>query len=394
MNRVRFRYPGPVPELERRRILGESVARFHAAALARFGATDAPDAGWEIHLGGDLLFDVDGLRLLAASLDSVPPGTARVEFRVTPDADALRDYYGLHEDRRPDGSVRLPAEARRTGVDAGETGIANVTLPSSATPIPFPRALAEPVRASAPHALLLAFGCDFDLLFANQIAYPAELRRRVPSSPRAWWAALFGRHPRDRALRAATAWREIAPGAEVHPTAVVEGSVISAGARVGAHCTVRFSHVAEDARLHDGAKVEFSTVGPRSWLMHDLVLYRCHVEDEVFLIHGPYQFSCFHSGSAAFATILMDYLPHGGGFRVMTPRGIREYAGRFLGSVYREGARTLGGTLLAPGRILPANTWLAADPSQIHRKIDSEWPLGSPIPPGGPAPGTGPGPSP
>ncbi|MEK7469996.1 MAG: hypothetical protein AAB074_21720, partial [Planctomycetota bacterium] len=261
-----------------------------------------------------------------------------------------------------------------------------VTLPSSITPIPFPRSLTAPTDASAPHALLLAFDGDFDLLFANQIAWPAELRRRVPRSPGALLRAAFRRHPRDARLRAACAYRRIDPAAEVHPTAVIEGSIIGPGARIGAHCTVRFSVIGADVRLHDGAKVEFSTVGRGSWLMHDLVLFRCHVEDEVFLIHGPYQFSCFHSRSAAFATILMDWLPHGGAFKVVTPRGLSEYRGRFLGSVYREGARTLGGSLLAPGRIVPANTWLSGDPAQVHRRVDATLPQSAPVPPAGERP--------
>ena len=290
-----------------------------------------------------------------------------------PDPAALRDYYGLHEGRDAEGSVRLPVEAVR-GRGAGRAAVLRVTLPASLTPIPYPRSLAEPVDVSAPHALLLEHGCEFDLLFANQIAWPAELRRRAGRDPgaliRGLFRGLFRRHPRDLGLRVAGAWRSIDRTAEIHPTAVIEGSAIGAGARVGAHCTVRFSVIGAGARLHDGAKVEFSTVGAGSWLMHDLVLYRCHVEDEVFLIHGPYQFSSFHSRSAAFATILMDWMPHGGPIRVATPRGLREYCGRFLGSVLREGARTLGGSLLAPGRIVPENTWLGGEPSLIHRRMD------------------------
>jgi hypothetical protein len=248
--------------------------------------------------------------------------------------------------------------------------------------MPFPRGLAEPGETSVPHALLMGHGGDFDVLFADQIAWPAALRRRVGRSPGALFRAAVGRHPRDFGLRAARAWNAIDRTAEVHPTAVVEGSRIGPRARIGAHCTVRFSTVGADARLHDGAKVESSSVGPGTWLMHDLVLFRCHTEDEVFLIHGPYQFSSFHSRSGAFATILMDWLPHGGPFKVVTPHGVREYHGPFLGSVYREGARTLGGTLLAPGRIVPANTWLSADPDQVHRRVDAGFPQGVPVPPG------------
>ncbi|MCE9580950.1 MAG: hypothetical protein K8T20_00385, partial [Planctomycetes bacterium] len=325
-----------------------------------------------------------GLALLETALDGYSGRAERLEFHLVPDAIAARDYYGLQDGLLADGSVRLPVEARR-GAAKPPSGVAaeslRVTLPSSLTPIPFPRSLTEPTEASSPHALLIAFDSEFDLLFANQIAWPAELRRRVPRSAGALLRAAFGRHPHDWKLRAASAYREIHRTAEVHPTAVIEGSIVGPGARVGAHCTVRFSVIGEGARLHDGAKVEFSTVGRGSWLMHDLVLFRCHVEDEVFLIHGPYQFSCFHSRSAAFATILMDWLPNGGAFKVMTPGGPREYRGRFLGAVYSEGARTLGGSLLAPGRIVPKDTWLAGDPAQVHRRVDDTLPQGVPVPP-------------
>ena len=73
-------------------------------------------------------------------------------------------------------------------------------------------------------------------------------------------------------------------------------------------------------------------------------MFRCHVEGEVFLIHGSYQFSCFESGSAAFATIMMDYRPDGKAIRVKTCRGIREYGGRFLGALLKERAKSLGGS--------------------------------------------------
>ncbi|MBI2923633.1 MAG: hypothetical protein HYY18_21465 [Planctomycetes bacterium] len=381
MKRVRFEYAGPAPELAGRQLMGEAVADFHRRALPAEGGA----AEWIVRLGGNLMFDAGGLRLLAEALDRYQGRADRLEFHLVPDPIAARDYYGLQAGLSPDGTVRLPAAAVRAGREGSEAAAEPlcVTLPSSVTPIPFPRSLTAPTDASTPHALLLACDGDFDLLFANQIAWPAELRRRVPRSPGALLRAALRRHPRDARMRAACAYRCIDRTAEVHTTAVVEGSVVGPGARIGAHCTVRFSVVGAGACLHDGAKVEFSTVGRGSWLMHDLVLFRCHVEDEVFLIHGPYQFSCFHSRSAAFATILMDWLPNGGPFKVMTPRGLIEYRGRFLGSVYREGARTLGGSLLAPGRIVPANTWLSGDPAQVHRRLDPNFPQGRPVPPAG-----------
>ena len=156
---------------------------------------------------------------------------------------------------------------------------------------------------------------------------------------------------------------------------------MEAGARIGAHTSVRFSWIGKGARLHDGAKVEYSVVGERTWLMHDLVLYRSVAEAEVFLIHGPYQFSFFQSGSGAFATIMMDYRPDGKAIRAETSSGLLPYGGRLLGSVLCEGARTLGGSLLAPGRVVPKDVWLSALPDQIHAVTAADLPPGLPLAP-------------
>jgi hypothetical protein len=102
----------------------------------------------------------------------------------------------------------------------------------------------------------------------------------VPRSPSAWLRALVGRRSGGLKRRLSLAYARIHPTADIHPTAVIEGSVIEANVKVGAHAVVRYSHIGERAVLHDGAKVEFSVVGPGSWLMHDLVCYRCLLEDE------------------------------------------------------------------------------------------------------------------
>jgi hypothetical protein len=115
--------------------------------------------------------------------------------------------------------------------------------------------------------------------------------------------------------------------------------------------------------------------------MHDLVLIRSHVEDQVFLIHGPYQFSCFHSRSAAFATIMMDYRPDAKAIKAKTLSGIREYQGRFLGALLQERAKSLGGSLLAPGIIIPSETWLAVDNTNIHKPGQTALPTGRPVSP-------------
>ena len=104
--------------------------------------------------------------------------------------------------------------------------------------------------------------------------------------------------------------------------------------------------------------------------MHDLVFYRSVAEPQVFLIHGPYQFSYFQRRSAAFACIMMDYRPDGQPTKVPTGQGLRSYKGRFLGAVLQEDAKVFGGTITAPGITIPKGRHVYAEADHICRAKD------------------------
>lgn len=366
-------WKGPSGSLADRQLLGAPVERFGREAIAKV----TPPPGWTIEVPDDLLFDRAGLELLARAVAAYGGPAARLELAIVPDPDARRDYYSLQE--RFDGDA-LPLGAAASRGEGASERLA-IDLPARRWPLDLPSSLAPARDVSVPRALLMPARGPFDPLFANQIAIFSALERRARTSPGAWLRALRPRAPgAGLAQRIGLAASRIARGADVHPTAVIEGSVIGKGARIGALCTVRYSVIGENARLHDGAKVEYSVVGRGSWLMHDLVLSRSVTEDEVFLIHGPYQFSLFHRRSAAFATILMDWRPQG---PILAPSesGVRPYGGAFLGSVVGEDAKLLGGTLLAPGRVVPPGVWLGPDPASIHTVSAAGLPAGSALAP-------------
>lgn len=365
---IRFLYDGPSAILERRQLLGQSIALHHAKALKSHHIHQAwKDDGWTVQLGDSLLFDSAGLSTLVKALEGYQGAATQLEFSLTVDAMMWRDYYSLlPEDIASPLSIMLPVSASRGSTGSTRKELLRIPLPAALDTIGLPQCMGGSFALSVPQALLMPYHSDFDLLFANQIAVLSALHARTKKSPMAWLNGLWSSRKRPLRERIALSYQAIHPTANVHPTAVVEGAVIGEGAEIGAHCSVRYSVIAPGARLYDGAKVEFSVVGPQSTLMHDLVLFRCAVEEQVFLIHGPYQFSYFQRGSSAFATILMDYRPDQKPIQVKVGEEIRPYGGRFLGSVIGERAKLLGGCLLAPGRIVPPDTWLAADPDGIH----------------------------
>ncbi|MDH5377962.1 MAG: hypothetical protein OEX00_06555, partial [Gammaproteobacteria bacterium] len=186
----------------------------------------------------------------------------------------------------------------------------------------------------------------------------------------AWWQAMNMAGIKSYKKAVSLAYKDVHKKAYVHPTAVVEGSVIGEGAHIGAHCVVRYSVIGKNVNLHDGAKVEYSVVDDQSWLMHDLVLYHSVTETEVFLIHGPYQFSYFQHTSAAFATIMMDYKPDERPIRIATPNGVVDVGSRFMGALLEEKSKVLGGTMTAPGITIFEGQHIGPDASQIVKAKD------------------------
>ena len=377
---IRVNYAGPSAVIGERQILGSSCSEFLTSAIREASLPGHSRTDWTLNLEDSLLFDSSGLRILVNALKNYTGTATEIRFRLHIDSDAYRDYYSLGSGSE-NHPVLLPVTAQRNSISSSSHETLDVKFDYCSKAMRYPSSLTQPELIKTPLALLMEYRGEFDILFANQISLFSAIAREVRKSPWAWVKAVLERRSGNWASRASLAWSQIHRTADVHPTAVIEGSSIGAGARVGAHCVVRHSYIGERAELFDGAKVECSVVGSGSWLMHDLVLIRSHVEDQVFLIHGPYQFSCFHSGSAAFATIMMDYRPDAKAIKAETLSGVREYQGRFLGALLRERAKSLGGSLLAPGIIVPSETWLAVDNTNIHKPGQTDLPTARPVSP-------------
>ena len=364
--------------MDTREFLGVRLSEHHARLFQQ--AARLVPAHWSLRVTAPFVMDRAGYELILGAIRGYRGRAARLHFLLSVDNAARRDYYSLQPSSAwtADG-LRLPIEAQRDGGEGIE--IITIALPAFADVMPLPEALGDDLALSVPLAVLMPLTSDYDVLFANQMGIFSALHRAVRRRPLTWLAACRDRRPFSFGQRAALAYRAIHPQAQVHPTAVIEGSVIGRGAVIGAHAVVRYSVIGESARLFDGAKVEFSVVGAKTCLMHDLVLYRSVAERDVFLIHGPYQFSLFQRASSAFATILMDYRPDGRAIQVQTPSGLRAYEGRFLGAVLQERAKLLGGCLLAPGRTVPPDTWLSAESASVHTLGGHSLPTRVPISP-------------
>jgi len=339
--------------LQRRRLLCKSIQEAHQSAL--LDANKKTLNGWTVRLGDNLLFDLAGLQAISKAIQAYQGKANLLTFKLQATDATIRDYYSHNSFLDEDGLIDLPINANKTNNASNEPleETLLISLQALSTPINYPLSLTTPDTNQTPLALLLPYSCDHDCLFANQIAIFSSLNHALKKSPSSWIKAIFMRKSISLKRRISLSWKKIPADADIHPTAIVEGSVIGKGCRIGAYCVIRYSVLGDNVVLHDGAKVEYSVIDDNSWLMHDLVLYRSLTEEQVFLIHGPYQFSYFQKYSAAFANIMMDYRPDHKPIRITTPKGIKDYQGRFLGALLEEKARVFGGTLTAPGITIP-----------------------------------------
>lgn len=172
---------------------------------------------------------------------------------------------------------------------------------------------------------------------------------------------------------------QIHPEAEVHPTAVIEGSVVEKGAKIGAYAVIKFSHVGENAFIDDHAGLKFSIVGREAYIANNCVLFFTTVYPRAFLISGPFQFSLFGYDSALMNAIPSDYRLDGEPISVKTSRGVMSTGLRFVGSVVGHRTKIAAGVIIAPGRMIPNDLQILPDPARVIVSVPEGLPTDRPL---------------
>jgi carbonic anhydrase/acetyltransferase-like protein (isoleucine patch superfamily) len=180
-------------------------------------------------------------------------------------------------------------------------------------------------------------------------------------------------------FRVLSALSQIHPEAEVHPTAVVEGSIVEKGAKIGAYAVVRFSFVGEKAFIDDHAGLKFSIVGREAYVANNCVLFFSVVYPRAFLISGPYQFTLFGYDSAMMNSIPSDYRLDAQPISIKTSKGLVSTGLRFVGSVIGHRTKIAAGIIIAPGRVIPNDLYLFPDPARVLTQVPADIPRQVPL---------------
>ena len=146
---------------------------------------------------------------------------------------------------------------------------------------------------------------------------------------------------------------KIGKNCNIHPTALIEGSVIGDNVNVGAYSIVRLSTLGSNCSVSDNVTVINSVLGDHTYIANSNYINSCLTFNEAFLIHGPYQISVFGENSACFAVINCDIRLDQKNIKIPTSQGVLDSKQEFLGIAYGHRSKTGGGNIIAAGRIVP-----------------------------------------
>jgi len=170
-------------------------------------------------------------------------------------------------------------------------------------------------------------------------------------------------------FRALKILNNIGKNVSIHPTAIIEGSVIGDNSIIGANAVVRLSTIGANCKLSENVSVMNSVIGNRTHISNSNYILNCMTDEEVFLIHGPYQFSIFGKNVACFAVINADIRLDQKTIKIPTDIGVLDSKQPLLGIAYGHRSKTGGGSIIAAGRIVP-NDRIINPPDNIILKFD------------------------
>lgn len=198
------------------------------------------------------------------------------------------------------------------------------------------------IRIISPFHLLMAnMAANFARIAHTQAKLPSYLQNRKGKS-KPWW--MFAAMKR---------MNKIGKNCEIHPSALIEGSIIGDNVIIGAHSVIRHSVIADGCRIADNVVVAASVIGEKSSIANSNFISSCMTYEQVFLIHGPYHFSIFGAHSACFAVINCDIRLDQKTIKIPTVNGIVDSNQPILGIAYGHRSKTGGGNIIAAGRIVP-----------------------------------------
>lgn len=158
----------------------------------------------------------------------------------------------------------------------------------------------------------------------------------------------------------------------IHPSAIIEASIIGDNVHIGANAVVRLSIVGDGAYISDQALVRVCVIGENSYIANNNNIAFTVTYSDSFLISGPYQFSMFGKACAIMHCIDCDCRLDSSTIRAQV--GEEEVVNTncyYLGSCYGHRVKIGAGMISAPGSAIPNDLWISPTPNQVLRDFRS-----------------------
>lgn len=303
-----------------------------------------------------------------ALFEAAPPAGARLVIRapgwsrlaggpVERAVDVAIVRAGTHVDAAARAAlppIVLDADEKSFGVAKGP----------EALDVPAPRLVACDVRTWA------------DLLWVSLFAMTARVRNLSPGKGLLLVTLAAARSLSLNPWRVAGKLVEKGKGCDIHPSAVVEASVLGDGVKIGPGAVVRGSILRSGAEVEELALVVGSVVGGQARVQRQ-AMCKFSVLSNLSSCGGTVQLSFFGEGSSLRGgSYTIDRNLDGSPVRVTAPDGALVDAGPVLGVVLGAGAMIGSGVWIGAGRAIPAGVTVIRSP------YDTVLRFGANVPPG------------
>lgn len=329
-------------------------------------------------------------RALASFLKAASASKSPVRLRLP--ASRLLDVFLPLQDVHVDDEGAVYAVAfvpAGQQVRAGDVldGAAPLTIPYKEilTALPVPRTLLGSATGTTSWPLtssvVLRVRHWVHVLRASHLAPQVHLLERGLQDPlRSAWRALLGLRPTAFAREAA--WKRqfvfLGRNCSIHPTAIVEGSIIGDDVTIGPGAIVLQSIIGSGTRIEQRTHISQSTIGRRNFISLNTSMQACVTFDDADPCANNLQ-ACVVGARAgltsfvrALDTVLHDDGRPAGPLHVLDGADKRPVGELPCGACFGPDTYVGANVTIAAGRVIPAGVRLVTAPSELLRRIPAD----------------------
>jgi len=228
----------------------------------------------------------------------------------------------------------------------------------------------DKIELSLPKKPIITLHHWIHILWINQYAGSIEIRTlpKWKLVVRGLWALLRARS--FNKWKFLSKFNRIGKNCDIHPTAVIEGSTLGNGVKVGPYARILFSNVGDESLIMACAQLELCQLGERSLVSQRVYLRCCVLYPEA--VAGQYLMQQCILGRQAITTngaFSLD-LNFEKPIRVKLDGQLLSSGQQLLGSAFGHRSKIGTGIWMAPGRSVPNDVFLLRDPETILSKLE------------------------